>query len=165
MSGFATKTFIKHDDYMTPKTAWENIIEYIPKDKVIWEAFYGDGRSGEYLRELGFNVIHEDVDFYENNLGEIVVSNPPFSQSKKVMDRFLELDKPFIIIFPASKICTSYMRAWKDKGLQIIIPRKRIHFQKQIDGVIPDNYKSSCNFDCFYYCYKMELDKDIIWLE
>ena len=165
MSGFATKTFIKHDDYMTPKTAWENIIEYIPKDKVIWEAFYGDGRSGEYLRELGFNVIHEDVDFYENNLGEIVVSNPPFSQSKKVMDRFLELDKPFIIIFPASKICTSYMRAWKDKGLQIIIPKKRIHFQKQIDGVIPDNYKSSCNFDCFYYCYKMELDKDIIWLE
>lgn len=165
MSGFATKTFIKHDDYMTPKTAWENIIEYIPKDKVIWEAFYGDGRSGEYLRELGFNVIHEDVDFYENNLGEIVVSNPPFSQSKKVMDRFLELDKPFIIIFPASKICTSYMRAWKDKGLQIIIPKKRIHFQKQIDGVIPDNYKSSCNFDCFYYCYKMELDKDIIWLD
>ena len=165
MSGFATKTFIKHDDYMTPKTAWENIIEYITKDKVIWEAFYGDGRSGEYLRELGFNVIHEDVDFYENNLGEIVVSNPPFSQSKKVMDRFLELDKPFIIIFPASKICTSYMRAWKDKGLQIIIPKKRIHFQKQIDGVIPDNYKSSCNFDCFYYCYKMELDKDIIWLD
>ena len=165
MSGFATKTFIKHDDYMTPKTAWENIIEYIPKDKVIWEAFYGDGQSGEYLRELGFNVIHEDVDFYENNLGEVIVSNPPFSQSKKVMDRFLELDKPFIIIFPASKICTSYMRAWKDKGLQIIIPKKRIHFQKQIDGVIPDNYKSSCNFDCFYYCYKMELDKDIIWLD
>ena len=165
MSGFTTKTFKKHDDYMTPKTAWENIIEYIPKDKVIWECFYGDGRSGEYLREFGFNVIHEDVDFYENNLGEVIVSNPPFSQSKKVMERFLELDKPFIIIFPASKICTSYMRAWKDKGLQIIIPKKRIHFQKQIDGVVPDKYKSSCNFDCFYYCCKMELDKDIIWLD
>ena len=31
----------KHDDYMTPKYAWENIQHLIPKDKVIWEAFYG----------------------------------------------------------------------------------------------------------------------------
>ena len=42
MAGFHTKTFIKHDDYMTPKHAWEAIQEYIPKNKIIWEAFYGD---------------------------------------------------------------------------------------------------------------------------
>ena len=46
MAGFTAKTFTKHDDYMTPKSAWENIKQYIPKDKVIWEAFYGDGQSG-----------------------------------------------------------------------------------------------------------------------
>jgi len=46
MAGFHTKTFIKHDDYMTPKYAWENIKHFIPKDKVIWEAFWGDGTSG-----------------------------------------------------------------------------------------------------------------------
>ena len=80
--------FVKHDDYMTPKYAWENIKQYIPKDKVIWEAFYGDGNSGNYLKELGFNVIHEEVDFYDNDLGDIIVSNPPFSQSKEVMTRF-----------------------------------------------------------------------------
>jgi hypothetical protein len=165
MAGFTAKTFTKHDDYMTPKSAWENIKQYIPKDKVIWESFIGDGQSGRDLTEMGFNVIHEEVDFYDNNLGDIIVSNPPFSQSKAVMKRLLELDKPFIIIFPAPKICTSYMRAWKDKGLQIIIPKKRIHFKKLVDGVIPDNYKSSCNFDCFYYCYKMNLQRDIIWLE
>ena len=33
MVGFHTKTFLKHDDYMTPKYAWENIQQYIPKDK------------------------------------------------------------------------------------------------------------------------------------
>ena len=27
MAGFQTKTFSKHDDYMTPKSAWENIKE------------------------------------------------------------------------------------------------------------------------------------------
>ena len=48
MAGFHTKKFIKHDDYMTPKMAWENIKEYIPKDKVLWECFYGDGKSAQY---------------------------------------------------------------------------------------------------------------------
>ena len=33
MAGFHTKTFIKHDDYMTPFYAWDNIKQYIPKKK------------------------------------------------------------------------------------------------------------------------------------
>ena len=126
MAGFHNKTFKKHDDYMTPKQAWEDIKDYIPRDKEIWEAFYGDGKSGEYLEELGFNVIHEDIDFFDNDLGDIIVSNPPFSKSKIVMERLAELDKPFIIIMPSSKINTGYMReTFMNKGLQIIIPRKR----------------------------------------
>ena len=164
MAGFHTKTFLKHDDYMTPKYAWENIKQYIPKDKLIYEPFYGDGESGRYLTELGFDVIHEPVDFFENDLGDIIVSNPPFSLSKEVMARMLILDKPFILIMPCSKISTGYMRPWKVKGLQIIIPPKRIHFTKLVDGVVPDNWKNACNFDCFYYCYKMNLDRDINWL-
>jgi hypothetical protein len=157
----------KHDDYMTPKYAWENIKQYIPKDKVIWEAFYGDGNSGKYLQELGFNVIHKDIDFFENNEGDIIVSNPPFSKSKEVIKRLKELDKPFIVIFPSQKINTSYMRnAFKgDERLQIIIPRKRIHFLKVVDGKPVPNWKNACSFDCFYYCWKMNLPKDIIWLD
>ena len=166
MAGFHTKTFIKHDDYMTPKYAWENILHLIPKNKVIWEPFYGDGTSGKYFEELGFNTIHEPIDFFENNKGDIIISNPPFSKSKEVMTRLKELDKPFIMIMPSSKINTSYMRnIFMNKGLQIIIPRKRIHFQKLINGKLPENWKNACNFDCFYYCYKIGLDKDIIWLE
>ena len=160
MAGFHTKTFIKHDDYMTPKYAWENILEYIPKDKIIWEAFYGDGKSGTHLEELGLNVIHEPIDFFKENRGEIIISNPPFSLSKEVMKRLLTLDKPFILIFPSSKINTSYIREWKNKNLQIIIPRQRIQFIKN-----GNELNNKCNFDCFYYCYKMNLQKDIIWLE
>ena len=166
MAGSHTKTFTKHDDYMTPKYAWENIQHLIPRDKVIWKAFYGDGKSGEYLRELGCNVIHDDVDFYENNLGDVIVANPPFSDCKNVMKRLKELDKPFIILLPSSKINTSYCREnFKNQGLQIIIPIKRIHFDKLINGKRPENWKNSCNFDCFYYCYKMNLERDIVWLE
>jgi hypothetical protein len=165
MAGFHTKTFIKHDCYMTPKTAWDNIKQYIPKDKIIWEAFYGDGKSGSYLKELGFNVIHEPIDFFENDKGDIIVSNPPFSLVKEILKRLLVLDKPFIMILPSSKINTSYFREWKDKHIQIIIPRKRIQFEKLVDGVRPENNKKCCNFDCFYYCYKIGLPRDIVWLE
>jgi len=166
MAGFHTKTFMKHDDYMTPKYAWSNIIQYIPKDKQIWEAFYGDGASGKYLTELGFDTIHEQVDFFENDLGEIIVSNPPYSDCKRIMKRLAELDKPFILIMPSSKINTSYMRNnFIKKGLQIIIPRKRIHFIKIVDGKPVENMKNACNFDCFYYCYRIGLKNDITWLE
>jgi len=160
MAGFHTKTFLKHDDYMTPEYAWKNIKQFIPPNRVIWEAFYGDGKSGSYLQELGFNVIHEPVDFFEHNLGDIIISNPPFSKSKEIMKRLLILDKPFILIYPSSKINTQYFREWKDKHLQIIIPRKRIQFIKN-----GDELQNKCNFDCFYYCYKMNLENDIIWLE
>ena len=126
-------------------------------------------RERKYLTELGFDTIHEEIDFFNDDTlpnYDIIVSNPPFSQSKKIMNRLAILDKPFILIMPSSKINTQYFREnFKNKGLQIIIPRKRIHFTKLIDGEIPDNWKNACNFDCFYYCYKMNLENDIVWLE
>ena len=115
MAGFQTKTFEKHDDYMTPKSAWEAIKQFVPENKVVWEPFYGDGRSGEILREIGFDVIHQDASI--------------------------------------------------SPQLQIIIPRRRIQFVKLVDGEVPEDYKSKCNFDCFYYCWKMNLPRDIVWLE
>ena len=145
---------------MTPKSAWENIKDYIPKDKVIWEAFYGDGKSGEYLTELGFNVIHEPIDFFENDEGDVIVSNPPFSDKNKTMNRLKELDKPFIILLPQPAINTTSIRELFKDELQIIIPRKRIQFIKN-----GNELQNKCNFDCFYYCYKMNLQRDIIWLE
>ena len=169
MASFHTKTFMKHDDYMTPKYAWENIQKFIPKDKIIYEPFYGDGRSGRDLSELGFNVIHKQMDFFENvdKLEyDLIVSNPPFSDCKKILNKLKEVDKPFIMIMPSSKINTQYVREnYKNTALQIIIPRKRIQFIKLVDGKEPKDAKNACNFDCFYYCYKIGLEKDIIWLE
>lgn len=166
MATFNNKSFLKHDDYMTPNHAWDDIKKYIPKDKIIWEAFYGNGESGKYLTEIGFNVFHEPIDFFDNNIGDIIVSNPPFSKSKEIINRLAELDKPFIIIMPSSKINTSYFRNhFINKNIQIIIPRKRIHFNKLVNGERPTGWKNACNFDCFYYCYKIGLQNDITWLE
>jgi len=168
MASFHTKTFTKHDDYMTPKSAWESISHIIPKDKIIWEPFFGDGQSGEHLRDLGCQeVIHEDIDFYEHDRGEVIVSNPPFSDTKAVMTRLKELGKPFILIMPCSKLTTQYVRETfmnSDDPLQIIIPRKRVQFIKMVDGVVVEQ-KNACNFDCFWYCWKIGMERDILWLE
>lgn len=167
MAIFQHKSFTLYDDYMTPKSAWENIKDYIPKDKEIWEAFYGDGESGKYLTDLGFNTIHKDVDFFENDLGDIVVSNPPFAKIPEIVPRLIEIGKPFILIMPSSKLNTQYFRrcfAKVDDPVQIIIPRKRIQFLKMVDGKVDPKQKKACNFDCFYYCWKMNLPRDLVWL-
>ena len=151
---------------MTPKSAWENIKDYIPKNKVIWEPFYGDGASGKHLTELGFNVIHEPIDFFTNNKGQVIVSNPPFSMKKEVLIQLKKNNKPFIMIMPSSAINTLYIRqlfADSNDKLQILIPRRRIQFEKIVDGVKVQSNR--CNFDCFYYCWKLNLPRDIIWLK
>lgn len=169
MANFTNETFSAYDDWMTPKTAWEDIKDLIPK-KEIWEAFYGSGASGKYLTELGFNTIHEKIDFFENDKGEIVVSNPPFTEIPRVLKRLVELKKPFILIMPSSKINTQYFRNTFMKEtdkVQLIIPKKRIQFIKmKADGSLEtDKKKMRCNFDCFYYCWKIGLPQDITFLE
>jgi len=165
MAVFHTKTFLKYDDYMTPKSAWSAIQHLIPKDKIIWEPFYGDGKSGKFLKELGFDVIHAKIDFFEHNWGDIVVSNCPYTKYKEILTRLVQLEKPFILILPVSKINTQIVRNLfinqADK-LQIIIPKKRIQFEKLKDG--KTTLQNACNFDCLYYCWKINLENDITWL-
>jgi hypothetical protein len=145
----------KRDNYTTPKEVWESISQFIPKDKVIWECFYNEGHSGSFLKDLGFNVIHEDIDFFENIKGDVIISNPPFSIKQKVFQRLKELDKPFIMICPTSVLATQFFQKLFKNNIQIIIPKKRIDFVGK---------KSSAWFECFFYCYKMNLEKDITFL-
>ena len=165
MASFHTKTFKKNDEYYTPPSAWINIKQYIPTDKIIWESFYcKHSPSAKTIHELGRKVICKDVDFFEHNYGDIIVSNPPFTKKKEVLTRLKELNKPFILIMPCSTItCQYFRRLFQDEKIQIIIPRKRIQFLKVVDGKVVKT--SKCNFDCFYYFYKMNLPKDIIWLK
>lgn len=167
MANFTSKTFQKYDDYATPKSAWEAIKHVIPKDKVIWEPFYCDGSSGTYLQELGFEVIHRPIDFFTHNEGDIIVSNPPFSTIKEILFRLITLQKPFILILPISKLTTQYLRKaiqGHEKELQLIIPKQRIQFIKMtVDGK-PLSSEQKCNFDCCYYCFKMNLPDTITFL-
>ena len=106
MAVFTTKTFQKQDDWMTPKYAWENIAHLIPKDKKIWEPFYGDGKSGDYLREVlggDIEIVHKNEDFFKVNYPDtIVVSNP---ESIKKNDYILTRKPIYICLMRFGVVC------------------------------------------------------------
>ena len=114
------------DNYATDKKGWEIIQEYIPKDKVIWSPFYCDGKQKEYFEEMGYNIIHEDRDFFcYAPEYDIIVDNPPFSKLRPILERLKKLDKPFILIMPSSKINAVWFQKLFKDYLQLIIPLKK----------------------------------------
>tara|TARA_R110000751_G_scaffold288739_1_gene394833 strand:+ start:51 stop:530 length:480 start_codon:yes stop_codon:yes gene_type:complete len=151
------------DNYATNKIGWEYIKEYIPIDKTLWCPFYCDGKQKEYLNELGFSdVIHKDEDFFTNYYpNTVVIDNPPFSKMKEICIRLKELEQPFILIAFSKVILMKWFQKLFKEHLQIIIPFKRPTFSHLVNpkpGYTPP-------FGTQYYCYKMNLKKDLIFID
>ena len=148
------------DNYITNKNEWERIKEYIPTNKKIWAPFYCDGKQKEYFKDMGFDIIHEDEDFFNNNKGDIIIDNPPFSKKREIFSRLKELGKPFILVCPSMLLSYKYFQELFKEEIQILVPFKRINFKH-----LNSNKKNySPPFASFFYCYKMNLDKDLIFI-
>lgn len=151
------------DNYETDCQGWLNIQQFIPKDARIWSPFYCSGKQKDLFRVMGHDIIHEDRDFFSYMPPEdfdLIIDNPPFSCFKEVCHRLKLIDKPFIIIARSNLLlCRWFQRLFKEH-LQIIIPDKRITFTHLT------NPKKGYNppFGTTYYCYKMELEKDLIFI-
>ncbi len=148
------------DNYITNKEHWFRIKDFIPKDKKIWSPFYCDGSQKEYFKEMGFDIIHQDEDFFKNNRGDIIIDNVAFSKKKEVLERLKELDKPFILILPSAMLGYKYFQEWFKDAIQVIIPLNRIKF-KHLNST---NTNYSPPYASFYFCYKMGLEKDLIFI-
>ena len=155
-----------HDTYTTPIEVWRKLAQFIPNDKVIWESAYCDGSSGDVWRELGYNTIHEDLDYFkwEPENYDIQITNPPFSIKKEWLQRAIELDKPFVLIMPESVLTTKYLRdiLTDVKKLQLIVTR-RMNFEKVDDGV--KTLTTGACFGCHFYCYGLNLEQDLIIID
>ena len=99
------------NEYYTPFYAVEPILEFLPKNKIIWcpfdeewSAFY------QLLTEKGYTVtrssLKEGQDFftYEPDDWDILVSNPPFSKKDSVLQRAFSFNKPFALLLPVNSI-------------------------------------------------------------
>lgn len=154
-----------NDEYYTPIKIWQDILHYLPRDKVYIDPFFGDGSNIENLKSLGLDVVGADLDAFDlldEIPYDIIITNPAFS--KNILIELLfnldALQKPFILILPITKIFSKYFRrsfrSYKD--IQIIIPKERMSF------IDPTSSKSNPSFVCAYICYKMDLPADILFL-
>jgi len=149
------------DNYMTPDYVWDLIIPFIPKDKQIWESFYGDGYAGKYLSSKGFDVIHDDIDFFENDCGEVIITNCPFSKKREVFTRLKQLNKPFIVISSAVILSHVWFQKLFRNEIGVIIPNHRLKYKplKSIDDKL---YTAP---PTWFFCYKIDKVKnEIIFL-
>ena len=150
------------DNYETDKKGWEIIAPYVPKDKVIWSPFYCDGKQKEYFEEMGYDIIHEDKDFFSYTPDyDIMIDNPPFSKIKDICFKLKELDKPFILVCVSTLLLSKWFQKIFKDHLQVIIPFKRptfTHLTNPKKGYTPP-------FGVQYYCYKMDLPKDLIFID
>ncbi len=151
------------DNYITLKKEWERIKQYIPLQSKIWSPFYCDGKQKEYFKDMGFDIIHIDKDFftYEPENFDIIIDNPPFSIKKEILYRLKEINKPFILICPSMMLSYKYFQDLFKNEIQIIIPSKRINFSH----LTRNEYNYSPPFASFYFCYKMNLEKDLIFID
>ena len=149
------------DNYATDKNVWEIIKKYIPQNKKIYAPFYCDGKQKEYFKAMGFDIIHEDVNFFTNTFDyDMIIDNPPFSKKKEILTKLREIDKPFILIIPTCLLSLKWFQNLYSNKIQVIIPMKRLtftHLTHPKEGYTPP-------FGSFIYCYKMNLEKDLIFI-
>ena len=149
----------KNDECFTPRYAIEPIIKYIPRDKTIWCPFdTADSEFVKMLTEKGYNVTYSHIsqgqDFYtyEPDKWDIIISNPPFTNKRKIFERALSFNKPFALLMTNTWLNDSAPKQlFKDKDLQLLMFEQRIEF----------NNMKKITFSSSYYCWNL-LPKQII---
>lgn len=150
----------RSDERYTPHYAVLPIVKYLPKNAVIWCPF--DTTNSEFvliLKENGFKVVYSHLmtgqDFfeYEPEHWDIIVSNPPFSNKRKIFERCLSFGKPFAMLMSNFWLNdTAPCLLFKDRELQLLLFDKRV----QYSGL------SRVPFGSSYFCHKL-LPKQIIF--
>ena len=161
----ANSTLREYDHYSTPGSVWRSVAHLIPAG-TIWDPFYLDGHSGRVWVELGREAIHEPGDFYQMPpRGDVVVTNPPFSDAKRILRRLKENGQPFIVILPLFKVLTRYVRElFSDGGLQLVFPEKRIHYTRCDAQGDACEVQGKASFDTVFFCFGIGLPRDLNWL-
>lgn len=153
----------KNDEYLTPLIGVKPIIKYLPRNKVIWCPFdKEDSNFVVELRSKGFEVVYSHIDYgqdfytYEPEKWDIIVSNPPFTNKRKIFERCLALGKPFALIMSNTWLNDSAPKQlFKGKDLQLLMFEERMKFIN--NGVI----ENKITFSSSYFCYEL-LPKQII---
>lgn len=152
-----------NDECYTPAYAIKPILEYIPKNAIVWCPF--DKAESQFVKLISlqnkvvFSHIDDGKDFfaYEPAKWDILISNPPFTNKRKYFERALSFNKPFALIMTNTWLNDSAPKQlFADKELQLLMFDKRMKFNSP-DGRANDKI----TFSSSYYCYNF-LPKQLI---
>jgi len=134
-----------NDEFYTPRYAIKPLLKYLPKGKVIWCPF--DTHRSLIVSELNLNgnyAVHTHLDdgldfFCTPCLGEIIVSNPPYSKKTEVFKRLFELGVPFAMIVGVVGLFESEKRfqLFSQNDFEVMWLNKRISYFKSFDDEKP----------------------------
>ena len=127
------------NEQWTPRYAVEMLIPYIQhwKGKTIWCPFDTDeSMFVKVLKEQGFNVVYshlaygQDFFTYEPAEWDVLLSNPPYQDKAKFMERADSFGKPWALFLPLNITADSVLnRMFGDcSELTILMPNKRTRF-------------------------------------
>jgi len=152
-----------NDEYYTPEYAVLPLLEFAEpfKNKVIWMPF--DTEESEFVKvfsEFGYKIVYSHIktgqDFYEYEPTEwdLIISNPPFSNKRKIFERANSFNKPYCLLMTLAWLNDSAPKQlWAERDLQLLMFDRRIKYKNaEVDKI---------NFSSAYYCYNF-LPKQII---
>ena len=153
----------KNDECYTPQYAVEPLLEFLPKDKTYWLPF--DKEDSEFVQVLansGYHVVSTHIDngqdfyTYEPKEWDTIVSNPPYTNKRKIFERAISFGKPFALLMSNTWLNDSAPKQlFENIDLQLLMFDKRI---KYINNGAVDN---KITFSSSYYCRGL-LPKQII---
>jgi len=158
--GMKTQKLNGNDSYYTPREAFNDVSLYVPEGQ-IWEPWVGESDSEQFMADaFHCEVIATKTDYFETEPPDgttMIVSNPPYSIKKRVFDRLRDIGLPFMLLVPIGTFSKQYVR-WCQPEMQIIVPRKRIHF------IVGGEQTKRTPFDVVWLCWRMNLDRDIVYM-
>ena len=144
-----------NDECYTPDYGVAPILKYIPSHWVVWCPF--DTEESEFVKQISktnkviYSHISKGQDFYTYEPEEhwdCIISNPPFTNKRKIFERALSFDKPFALIMSNTWLNDSApKKLFKHKNLQLLMFEERMKFYN--NGVV----NNKITFSSSYYCY------------
>lgn len=150
------KIRIPLDYYPTSEKLTEQLLLKYPisKDKVILESCNGKGHISNYLKQLGYKVITNDIDtrqisdtyfdatsstLFNNIQYDTVITNPPFNIANKILENCLSNSNEIIMLLRLSFLepCKSRqdtLNYYKDNLVKVIPISPRPQFREDCKG-------------------------------